>query len=55
MTQQERVDMWIKRLGGCPSTEDFLGMGKSLDSDGNLVESFKIEVKQNEDSLKTVS
>ena len=30
LSEQDRVDMWVQRLGGCPSLEDFLAFGTNL-------------------------
>ena len=32
MNPQQRVDEWVVRLGGCPSYENFMEFGKSLDN-----------------------
>lgn len=32
MNEQERVDLWVQRLGGCPSFEDYLGFGTYLNN-----------------------
>ena len=32
MGEKERVDMWVQKLGGCPSYEDFLDFGADLDN-----------------------
>jgi hypothetical protein len=32
LSAQERVDMWVQKLGGCPSFDDFLSFGTNLDS-----------------------
>jgi hypothetical protein len=32
LSEKERVDMWVQKLGGCPSYEDFLGFGADLDN-----------------------
>ena len=32
LNEQERVDLWVQRLGGCPSHEDYLAFGTNLDN-----------------------
>ncbi len=30
LNETERVDMWVQRLGGCPSYEDYIAFGVNL-------------------------
>lgn len=51
LTEDERVNLWLKKLGGCPTYEDVMAFGKSSDFDQTLAGKKKIIFKTVENPI----